>query len=157
MKEPKKILVLCTANVCRSPIAEGFLKKYLTKEEGFEIVSAGVYSEADLAPSPESITVMKEEGIDISSYLSKKFPKDFAKEADLILVMSESHKDYVIRKLPEAKDKVYLYTEFAGTDADMMDIIDPIGQPVNVYRLVKEQIKMATVKIVKKIKGESNQ
>lgn len=149
----KKILIICTGNACRSPIAEGFLKKYLKTEDDFEIVSAGISAIDGLAPTPAAIQVMNEQDIDISVYSSTAFSTALAKKADLILVMSDLHKDFIKRKVSGIDKKVFLYKEFAGAvDADK-NIPDPIGQPIAVYRSVRDQIRDLTQKIIRRIRS----
>ncbi|NQT95967.1 MAG: low molecular weight protein arginine phosphatase [Candidatus Omnitrophica bacterium] len=150
----KRILVVCTGNACRSPMAEGFLKQYLKPENGFEVISAGISAIAGLVPTPEAVEVMKEEDIDISSYSSNPFSEEFAKAADIILVMSKMHKELISERLPEARDKVCLYKEFAKIE-DKNGVDDPIGQSIAVYRRVRDEIRKATLKIVEKIKKEN--
>ncbi len=154
MSNIKKILVICTGNACRSPMAEGLLKKHLKTEENFEIVSAGTLSIDGLAPTPSAVLVMKELGIDISSYSSTAFSIALAKVADLILVMADVHKDFVTKAVPGIDKKVFLYKEFAGIIAENENksIIDPIGQPLIVYRSVRDEIRNLTQEIIKKIK-----
>jgi len=133
-------------------MAEGFLKKYLTPEDGFEIISAGISAAGGFKPAPETIEVMKEDDIDISSYASKPFLKNFAKAADVILVMADIHKEFILRESPEFKDKICLFKEFADSPDIDKDMADPIGQPISVYRRVKEEIKRASIKIAERIK-----
>lgn len=152
MGKVKKILVICTGNACRSPMAEGFLKKYLKPEGGFEISSAGVAAVAGAHASPFAVEVMKQEGIDISSHSTRPFSSDTAKAADVILAMTNAHKDFVISAVPEIKDKVFLYKEFAGTDDKDTEIADPIGRPIPVYRELCNTIKDLTQNIAIKIK-----
>jgi len=151
MDNIKKILVVCTGNACRSPMAEGFLKKHLKPEDGFEIISAGVSAADGMFPTPDAVDVMEEEGINISSYRASFFNKEFANAADLILVMADIHKRAILQALPELKEKVYLYMEFAGLNSGA-SIDDPIGQPISVYRRVRDEINMATEEIVRKLK-----
>lgn len=153
----KKILVVCTGNSCRSPMAEGFLKKYLGPEGDFEIISVGTSVETGgFRPTPEAIEVMKEAGIDISTYVNKPFLEILAKVADLILVMAGIHKEFILEKLPEVKDKLYLFKEFAGGADSDRDITDPIGQTIAVYRSVREEIKKASLEIVRRIKEDKD-
>lgn len=152
MDKIKKILVVCTGNSCRSPMAEGFLKKELKQEDGFEIVSAGTSAMEGLSPTQPAIDVMKEEAIDISLYRSKPFSKELIETSGLILVMADTHKEFILNIMPEVKNKIYLYKEFAGDPKG--DIEDPIGKPLAVYENVKEEIKKATEGIVNKIKEE---
>jgi len=153
MTSIKKILVVCTGNACRSPMAEGFLKKYLKTEEGFVVLSAGMSATDGFMPTNEAVEVMSENGIDISFYRTKPFSKAFVQFADIILVMSGVHKDFILNMMPEAKDKVFLYNEFAGIKGGNEDIEDPIGQPLSTYRVVRDRIKQATEAVAKRIRG----
>lgn len=157
MARIKKILVVCTGNACRSPIAEAFLRKYLKPEEDFEIISTGISALSGLAPTPEAIEAMEEKGIDISLYMSTPFSKEFAKKADIILVMGNIHKAFILEVLPEVKDKIHFYKEFAGIEDSEKEILDPIGQPISVYRKVRDEIKKASIEIAHKIKGGLSQ
>lgn len=154
MSQIKKILVVCTGNACRSPMAEGFLKKQLNPEEGFVILSEGISAADGLMPTDYAVEVMSEEHINISSYRTKPFSMDFARAADVILVMSKVHKDFILDIMPEIKDKIFLYNEFAGIKSGNEDIEDPIGQPLSTYRSVRDHIKQATEAIVRRIRSE---
>ncbi len=66
----KKILVLCTGNSCRSQIAEGYLRYFANGAA--EIYSAGVETHG---VNPRAISIMKEDGIDISSHTSNNMEK----------------------------------------------------------------------------------
>ncbi|MEA3496491.1 MAG: arsenate reductase ArsC, partial [Bacteroidota bacterium] len=61
----KKIVVICTANSCRSQMAEGFFRKYVSDK--YEIFSAGIFKSY---VNSKAIQVMKEIGIDISKHTS---------------------------------------------------------------------------------------
>jgi protein-tyrosine-phosphatase len=148
----KNILVVCTGNACRSPMAEGFLKAYLDEGAGYHIYSAGISAVPGLPPTSMAVQVMKEQSVDISFFCSSPFTRTLAESADLILVMARHHKDLIVESMPEIKDKVFLYNEFAGLAGQDKDIYDPIGQPIDVYRDICSQIKAATEKIVYKIK-----
>jgi len=156
MSNIKKILVVCTGNACRSPMAEGFLKKHLKAEESFEIVSAGTSAIDGLAPTPTAILVMKELDIDISAYSSTAFSGALAKAADIILVMADIHKNFVIEAVPDIGKKVFLYKEFAKAgvvENKDKNIIDPIGQPAIVYRSVRDEIRNLTEEIIRRIRS----
>lgn len=152
MPKIKKILIVCTGNSCRSPMAEGFLKKYLSPEDGFEIVSVGVSAISGFKPALEAMEAMKEVGVDISSYVTKPFSANLAKSADIILVMTEIHKEFILEKVPEVKDKVYLFKEFAGITDSGKEVIDPLGQPTSAYRGVREELERTSKEIARKIK-----
>jgi len=106
----KTILFLCTGNTCRSAMAEGIFKKMLRerKEDNrrFNIISAGISALPGMSPTPEAIKVMTEQGIDISRHIATQVQEDLIKKADLILVMSNTHKDYIKTKFTFAQDKI---------------------------------------------------
>jgi protein-tyrosine-phosphatase len=147
----KKILVVCTGNACRSPMAEGFLKKYLKAEDGFEIISAGISAAGGSSPTNEAVEAMKAECIDISGYVSRSFSADLGRSADIILVMSEMHKNFIINNNPDLRDKVFLYKEFSEIVCQDKNIDDPVGQPLLIYEAIRDQIKQATEAIVRKL------
>jgi arsenate reductase len=82
MNKPKKIMVLCTANSCRSQMAEGFLREY-----GKGLVEA--YSAGLMATMvhPRAIAVMKELGIDISGQHSKEIDPELLNKMDIIITV----------------------------------------------------------------------
>ncbi len=151
MSKTKKILVVCTGNACRSPMAEGFLKKYLDPEDGFEVYSAGISAVDGQAPTDLAITVMKECGIDISAYSSTAFEYEMAELSDIILVMTQAHKSFIVNTVPGVKPKTFLYKEFAGIVDQDKDIADPIGRPIETYRSVRDTLKNLTQDIIVKL------
>jgi len=151
MDKIRKILVICTGNACRSPMAEGFLKKYFRQENGFEVTSAGISTTGGMPPTPDAVQVMIEQDIDISGYLSTAFDEALVRAADLILVMSDMHKDFVRGKVFGTDKKIFLYKEFAGAIGTDKNIDDPIGQTITVYRNVRDEIRDLTEAIVERI------
>ena len=164
----KTILFVCTGNTCRSVMAEGIFRKMLkerTEDDGkFNILSAGISALPGMNPTPEAIKVMAEQGIDISRYIATQVQEDLVKKADLILVMSNTHKDYIKTKFTFTQDKIYLLKEFAqigefksirSTDENY-EVVDPLGRPIEFYRIVARELKENLEKILDKILEENN-
>lgn len=151
----KSVLFVCTGNSCRSPMAEGLLKKILKDlDKGYiEVRSAGIGAMDDLAPTDETIEVMRQEGIDLSGYRSKKLTDDLIKNSDLILVMEETHRVEVIRRMPEAGSKTHLLKKFGLDDKanypEGSSIPDPIGRPFKDYTQCFDLIKREIGRIAK--------
>lgn len=78
----KKVMVLCTANSCRSQMAEGFLREL--GKDLVEAHSAGVFS---AHVHPRAIAVMMESGIDISEQRSKVMDEDLLRTMDVIITV----------------------------------------------------------------------
>ena len=164
----KTILFVCTGNTCRSAMAEGIFKKILKErtedDSKFNILSAGISALPGMSPTPEAIKVMTEQGIDISRHITTQVKEDLVKKADLILVMSKTHKDYIKTKFTFTQDKIYLLKEFAqigefksirSTDENY-EVVDPLGRPIEFYRIVARELKENLEKILDKILEENN-
>ena len=163
----KTILFVCTGNTCRSAMAEGIFKKMLKErtedDTKFNVLSAGISAIAGMSPTPEAIKVMSEQSIDISQHIATQVDEDIVKKADLILVMSNRHKDYINTRFTFAQDKIYLLKEFAqigefkstrNTNKDY-EIIDPLGRPTEFYRIVAKELKENLEKVLDKIIEEN--
>ena len=107
------ILLVCTGNICRSPMAEGFLRQLL-QERGASTVtlsSAGVYSWDDSPATPEAVRALEERGIDISGHVARRLTRALVEEADLVLGMASDHCDAVARMVPAAADRTFTIKE----------------------------------------------
>ena len=89
------ILVVCTGNICRSPIAEGMLRDALSSrfgESAPEVSSAGTWGVEGSAPTPEAVTAARERGIDIGAHRARRLAQ-VAADADLVVAMAGEHRD----------------------------------------------------------------
>ncbi len=120
------IIFVCTGNTCRSPMAEYYLKS--KNLNGVNVTSRG-FSNGDIA-NKNSVAVMNEIGIDISSHVSNYITPDDIENADAIICMTESHKQMLMLSgAPQNK----LYVLGGG-------IPDPFGLDVDTYRNCRDDI-----------------
>jgi protein-tyrosine-phosphatase len=141
-KNPKTLIFVCTGNTCRSPMAEGLLKKLLGSESGWKIASAGVCAGNGFPASPNAVRALQEQGIDISSHSSRHLTPEMIESADLLVTMTRAHRDAVVAIAPESRGKVFLLKSF-GVAQSAADIYDPVGEALDVYRRVRDEIDAA--------------
>jgi len=140
-QQPKRILIVCTGNVCRSPMAVGLLRRRLA-EDGLagEIIveSAGTWGLDGEPASGYALQVMAERGVDISDHRARSLSRSDIERADLILTMEERHRRQIFHAQPTALQKVFLLSEMAG---EHDDVEDPYGLSLEEYRLCADELE----------------
>ena len=138
LNKKKSILFLCTGNSCRSQIAEGLGKKYLTN---FQIYSAGTVPEK---VNCNAIKVMDEIGIDISNQYSKKIDNDKLDQYDFIITLCGDAKD----KCPILKISKHIHwgipdpAKISGDEKQILDAFSTVRDLIlNHVKLFNKQFK----------------
>jgi protein-tyrosine phosphatase len=117
-----RILFVCTANTCRSPLAEWILRR-LAAERGLaiEVQSAGIFASPGAAMSNYSSHILRERGID-HSFGSQRVSEQLMNWADLVLTMTAGHKHELLLRHPNAAGKLFTLKEFV-IDEDVKSIL----------------------------------
>lgn len=146
-----RILLVCTGNTCRSPMAETLLAAKI-HQAGLNgeimVLSAGLAGGGSLPASYGAVQAMVGRGLDISNHCSRQLLPDYIEAADLVLTMTKGHKQAVQRLAAHKVDKVFTLAEFAGEDGD---VDDPFGGDDVVYRQCADQMESLLVKSWEKI------
>ncbi len=111
-----KILMVCLGNICRSPLAEGILRKKIEERKlDWEVDSAGTGSwHIGEKPDPRSILTARNHGIDITHQRARQFAAEDLDRFDLVLAMDPSNYRDILRfaTSDEHKEKVHLIMNF---------------------------------------------
>lgn len=149
----KRILVVCTGNICRSPVAAAMLQQGL---EDIEVMSAGIAAGQGGAEQ-RLAALAKADGYDLSQHQARQVDRNLLAEADLVLVMSVKQRQVIARKWPEMLGKTLLFGMWrTDKSIDDRDIPDPYQRSDEVCQLVYNMIKTASLAWREKLKNTGN-
>lgn len=129
------ILIVCTGNTCRSPMAEYALRSLLEKNRPgrVRVKSAGTGAAAGYPATQYAQEAAKMWDLDLSPHGSQMVTPELIEEADLILTMTSRHHREVTRMSPDAAEKTFLFKKFPDNAPVGEDVEDPIGQTLDKY------------------------
>jgi protein-tyrosine phosphatase len=121
----ERVLVLCTGNICRSPMAAALLARRL---DSVTVESAGIAAPTGRGADPIAVSLMRERGLDISSHVARQLEAWMTTSSDLVLVMDATQKEHLERRFAALYGRVYLLGQFAKAASRSrlgVDIPDP--------------------------------
>ncbi|MEM7800458.1 MAG: hypothetical protein AAF633_14785 [Chloroflexota bacterium] len=136
------ILIVCTANICRSPVVEALLRLKLDHAgyQAWQVYSAGTWVEESRRASRYSVELLSElKGIDISLHRSRLATPKLVRDADLVIVMTASHAEVLQIENPSQRDKIVMLSQLAY-DGRRIDVQDPYGGPKEEYRIMFDSV-----------------
>ena len=150
----KTILFVCTGNTCRSVMAEAMAKEYLAqlKQEKpkVRVMSAGTGAIPGEPASEYTLAALSHMGINFDGHKARSIRPELIGEADVILVMTNRHKEHILNLAPDAKNKVYLLKAYASDNEEKnedvcddgnAEIMDPFGLSLGHYRVCAGQLQ----------------
>ena len=163
-----RVLVVCTANVCRSPMGQALLQRHCAQlGTDVQVTSAGTQRH-DLPVDPAAVAVMAEQGLDISAHQPRQLDRAMleADGDDLVITMTRDHLRIVATSAPGVFRRSFTAKELARrlaavegldlgrlnegrTSRDLMgddpddDVADPYGQSLQLHREAAAEIDNA--------------
>lgn len=148
-----KMMFICTGNICRSAMAHWLMKKKVEEKnlQGIEIYSSGIFAMPGDVSTEEATKVMEEYGVNLKKHRATLTRNSNIQEMDIILCMTNSHKQSLIQMYPNLKDKIFTLKEYVGLTKDGVEIKDPWGYDIVTYRFCAAEIDACLVKLTEKI------
>jgi protein-tyrosine phosphatase len=153
-----QILVVCTANICRSPMGQGVLESMLAGDilaGEAAIDSAGTHKfRVGQPPDKAAQAEAAARGIDISQQRSREVVRDDFERFDLILAMDRQNLDH-LRYLcaSDRRERIKLFMEFAG--GKVRDVPDPFGRKPERFANVMDLIEVGAQAVVPIIRAHA--
>lgn len=132
----ERILVVCTGNVCRSPMAATLLRRHLSQRAA-GIDSAGLAALVGQPIAPLAADVLATHGLDASAHRARQATREMLQAFDLVLAMDAGHVARMHAMAPETTGRVFLLDKWV----ESRDVPDPYRQPRGVFERVYGMIE----------------
>ena len=169
----RRILLVCTGNTCRSPMAEAMLREMAKRRQvELEVRSAGVVALDGQPISAHAAEALRKRNVPLPTGGASSLKEDGVGWADLILTMTVRHKEALLGRFPDAAGKTYTLKEYAfyqassdgsqtagdGGEASSaadgppdLDIADPFGGSLELYEQSAEEIARALERVLDRL------
>ncbi|WP_136067219.1 low molecular weight protein-tyrosine-phosphatase [Modicisalibacter radicis] len=135
-----RLLVICTGNTCRSPVAAALLRARLPS---LAIESAGLGALVGHGVEPTARGLAEREGLDVDLHRARQVTQEMIQRADLVLVMSENQRLAIAKLDPASIGKTLLLGRWLATDGKGQEIPDPYRKSHEVFEYVHGQLVRA--------------
>lgn len=151
---PRRVVLVCTGNTCRSPLAEALLRQALAARgvTDVEVRSAGTGAWEGAPASEGAYLVGLESGLDLSSHRARLVTSELVAASDLILTMARHHRARVLELGGE--DRVHLLGEYAGRSGAAAEVADPFGADLEIYRETRDDLSTLVTIVAERLARE---
>jgi L-threonylcarbamoyladenylate synthase len=141
------VVFVCTGNTCRSPLAAGWARELTAQAlhvpaadvlaHGLWFASAGISTLDGMPASDGSLVVGAEASLGLDDHLSQSLTPELVERSSRIFCLAQSHRRAILAEYPAAAPKL------AMLRPDGVDIADPYGRELPVYRRARDEIRAA--------------
>ncbi|MEE8411525.1 MAG: hypothetical protein V3S47_03415 [Acidobacteriota bacterium] len=155
-----RILIVCSGNICRSPMVAAYLQHRLSRSGMSHVVvaSAGTLGIEDAPACDEAIRALAEIDIDLTGHRSRALSAAELRTSELVIAMDGGHLETLAARYPQGRDARFLLRAFEAAPrpaANALDLDDPIGAPLSVFRKQREIIRGCVDHLVLYLKHET--
>ena len=150
----RTVLVVCSGNTCRSPMAAAYLQQALAEAgaAGVRVESAGLHAVPGVPAAAEAREAVARDGLSLAAHRSRALDEATATGADLILAMTRAQAEELRQRFPAVADRVALWREWAaGTPLADPDVADPFGQGLGDYQMLARQLRREAAMAARRI------
>lgn len=130
---PETLLLVCRANLIRSPWAAGLLRQRLAAGGGpaHEVASAGLHADEGARPDADTVALGGEWGLDLSTHVARAATATVVTAASLVLTMTEVQRSGVVRLAPALTGRTFTLLELVRllSAGDASDVV--AGRPLD--------------------------
>lgn len=146
------LLIVCTGNICRSPVAAGIFRQRLDASMQWQgrIASAGIDALENQCAEATVQKLMRERDIDLSAHRARQLALEDLRQADLVLVMEKHQREAVLDIDPTARGKVFLLGHWIDAE-----VPDPYLRGEEAHRATIELILAASQPWLDKLLGKA--
>jgi protein-tyrosine-phosphatase len=149
------VVAVCTANICRSPMAAALLQHALAAQpeplRSLRVISAGVAARPGEPVSENSVYALKKVGIDLAGHRAQPLTQRMLDEAFAVLCMTESHRSMIQVQADPVPRNLWLFRQFLAGEVDR-EIGDPYGGPLAIYEAARDEMVEAVPTLVEQLK-----
>ncbi len=156
MPAPGLVIIVCTANICRSPMGEKLLQHALAAEpeplRSLKVVSAGIAASRNQPATSHSVSALKKVGIKLDEHGSQPLTQAMLDQAVAVYCMTESHRAMIELHFDRVPKNLHLFREFVGRDGDA-EIPDPFGGDYSEYEACRDSMVEAIPSLVRHLRS----